>query len=377
MALNKEQQIMETINRSHHILVVFRADSGDDLAAALALKNLFNKLKKEVEIISPDTTPSRLFEFLPNFKDIRSELSPLQKFIIKIDLTKNKLASLSYDVKQDNLFIYITPKTGAITHENIKTAATDLKFDLIVTLGCPDLPSLGSLYHNNTSLFTKIPIINFDHEPSNENFGSLNWIDISALANTEIIFELLQKTWPDLIDLEIATLLLTGLIVKTQSFRTANINSRTLQNASQLVNLGADREKIIQHLYRRRTLPTLKLWGRALSNLKNDTKNSLVWTTLTKNDFIDAGASPIELSGIIDELISNAPEAKIIIIFYEIEDGTEAVIFNQLHLDIKELFRNFNSEGTKNKIKITLKKTPLLEAEQKILEPIKNNLNIK
>ncbi|HPV70489.1 MAG TPA: hypothetical protein PKY08_01110 [Candidatus Magasanikbacteria bacterium] len=375
MALNKEQQIMEAINRSHHILVVFRADSGDDLAAGLALKNILNKLNKDVEIISPEAAPSHLFEFLPNFKDIRSELSPLQKFIIKIDLTKNKLASLSYDVKQDNLFIYITPKTGAITHENIKTAATNLKFDLIITVGCSDLPSLGSLYHNNTSLFAKVPLINFDHEPANENFGSLNWIDISALANTEIIFELLQKTWPDLIDLEIATLLLTGLIVKTQSFRTANINSRTLQNASQLVNLGADREKIIQHLYRRRTLPTLKLWGKALANLKNDSKNSLVWTALTKNDFIDTGASSLELSGIIDELISNAPEAKIISIFYETEVGIEIIIANQLNFDLKSALKEFNPEGIKNKIKIKLDKINLLEAEQKIIEIIKNSLD--
>jgi len=370
MALDKEKQLMEAINNSRHILVVFRHDSGDGLASALALKALLTKLHKEAEVVNSENSPSRLFDFLPGFSDIRSELSPLQKFIIKVDLTKNKLASLSYDVKNDNLFIYITPKTGLINHEAIKTSATDLKFDLIITLDCPDLATLGSLYHNNTDLFTKVPIINIDHNPANENFGSINLVDISALASAEIIFELLQKTWEDLINSEIATLLLTGLIVKTQSFRAANINGRTLQNASKLVNLGADREKIVQNLYRRRTLPTLKLWGKALANLKNDNQNGLVWTTLTKEEFITSGAQPIELEEIIEELISNAPEAKIIVLIYETETGVETIVSTQAHLDVKELLRQFNPEGVKEKIKIKMEKISLGEVEKKIIEKI-------
>ncbi|MCX6778700.1 MAG: hypothetical protein NTU97_00505 [Candidatus Magasanikbacteria bacterium] len=374
MALEREKQLMEAINQSRHILVVFRHDSGDGLASALALKVLLTKLNKEAEIVSPGNPPTKLFDFLPGFSDIRAELSPLQKFIIKVDLTKNKLASLSYDVKNDNLFIYITPKTGLINHEAIKTAATDLKFDLIITLDCPDLLGLGALYQNNTDLFTKVPIINIDHNPANENFGSINWVDISALASAEIIFELLQKTWPDLINPEMATLLLTGLIVKTQSFRAANINGRTLQNASKLVNMGADREKIVQNLYRRRTLPTLKLWGKALANLKNDNQNGLVWTTLTKEEFITSGAQPIELEEVIEELISNAPEAKIIVLVYETEAGVEIIVSSQAHLDLKELLRSFNPEGVREKVKIKMDNISLGEAEQKIIEKIQTEL---
>lgn len=372
MALEREKQIMEAINRSRHILVVFRHDSGDGLSAALAIKKILEKLNKEVEVLSPNFAPPSVFNFLPGFTDVRTELSPLQKFIIKIDIAKNKLASLSYEVKNDNLFVYITPKTGLITHDAIKTASTDLKFDLIITIDCPDLNSLGDIYQNNTDLFTKVPVLNIDHNPANENFGSINLVDISSLASAEIIFELLQKTWPDLITPEITTLLLTGLIVKTKSFRAGNTNGRTLQNASKLVNMGADREKIVTQLYRRRTLPTLKLWGKALANLKNDSQNGLVWTTLTKDDFINAGSNPSELGEIIDELIANAPEAKIIVLIYETDKGVETIVSSQAHIDVKELLRQFNPDGVKERIKIRLEKETLLEAEKKILEGLKS-----
>lgn len=375
MALEREKQLTEAINRARQILVVFRHDSGDGLATALALGQILKKMNKQTEIISPNFAPPAIFNFLPGFKEIHTNLSPLQKFIIKVDLSKNKLASLSYDVKDDNLFVYITPKTGLISHENIKTATTDLKFDLIFTVDCPDLQSLGTLYQNNTDLFSKVPIVNIDHNPANENFGSINLIDISAMASAEIVFELLQKNWPDFITPEITTLLLTGLIVKTQSFRTPNINGRTLHNASQLVNLGADREKIVTELYRRRTLPTLKLWGKALSNLKNDNACGLVWTSLSKNDLQESGATAKELPEVVDELIANSPEAKIIVLLYETDAGVEGIVTAQNNFDALMLTKIFNPEGTKQRARIIIKNKDLLTAEKEVVENIKEMLS--
>ncbi|MBI5732237.1 MAG: hypothetical protein HY982_02665 [Candidatus Magasanikbacteria bacterium] len=375
MALETEKQIKEAVERSRQILIIFNPqDKGDAATASLALGEICKKLNKNVEIVGGGFQASSAFNFLPLFKTIRSELSPLQKFVIKIDLTKNKLASLSYDVKDDLLYIFITPKSGTITHEAIKTASSDFKFDLVMVVGAPDWQALGDVYHNNTELFSRVPMINIDWNPANEHFGKINLVDISSLASSEIVFELAQKIWPDLLDENIATLLLTGLIINTQSFRSPQINARTLKNAGLLVEKGARREEITQNLYRRRTLPTLKLWGRALANLKHDAGPGLVWASLSQKDFLECGATPADLSEIIDELIANSPEAKIIILLFETKERIEGIVRTQPSLNALELTKPFEPQGTKERAKIILKEKDLVWAEKEVVENVRGIL---
>lgn len=386
MALNLEQQIKEAINRSRQILVTFRQNAdADAIAAALALTNILQKQGKQVEVASDSFNPASTLNFLPQIKDIKPSLSPVQKFIIKVDVSKNKLDSLSYDVKNGQLYIYITPREGLINREDVKTAATDLKFDLIFILDSPDLESLGRIYDNNTDLFFRTPTVNIDHNPANEHFGKINLVDLSATSTSEIVFELLTQLAPDQIKAEIATLLLTGMIAKTRSFKTANVNARTLQNAGKLVDLGAEREKIVQNLFRNRSLATLKLWGQALTHLKNDPAIAgLVWLTLSREDFQRAGANEENLPEIIDELLANAPEAKIIVLLYETEKTLngqltkqiEGLVVTHQNLDAKLLTKPFNPEGTSQRVKIVIKDKDLVAAEKEVAEKIREAIKI-
>ena len=47
----------------------------------------------------------------------------------------------------------------------LRTAQSGLKYDLIITVNAQDLESLGNVFFNNTDLFYKVPIINFDSHP--------------------------------------------------------------------------------------------------------------------------------------------------------------------------------------------------------------------
>ena len=127
----------------------------------------------------------------------------------------------------------------------------------------------------------------------------------------------MQKWQTEAIDADIATALLAGMITKTNSFKTENTKPNTLTIASRLMHLGANRDHIVQNLYRTRAISTLKLWGQALSHLQYDKSIGLVWTTITRDDFTRAGAQEHELYEIIDELIASSPEAKIIALLHE------------------------------------------------------------
>ncbi|MEK7189439.1 MAG: DHH family phosphoesterase [Patescibacteria group bacterium] len=371
MALNLNQQIQEAINRSRQILITFRQNGdGDAIAASLALAQVLQKQGKQVEITCDSfVTPAQL-KFLHSIQNVKPQLSPLQKFIIKVDVTKNKLETLSYDVKDGFLYIYITPRGGLINRADVQTAATDLKFDLIIILDSPDLASLGKIYENNTELFVRTPTINIDHNPANEHFGKINLVEISTSSTCEIVFELLSQIEAEYLDTEIATFLLTGMIVKTRSFKTPSTNSRTLDNAGKLVEMGARREEIVQNLYRNRTLSTLKLWGQALAHLKNNNQLGLVSLNLTKHDFLNSGATPDDLPEIIDELIVNAPEAKIIVLLYETNQAVEGIVSVNRGLDAQALVKPFNPEGTKERVKISIKNKDLVTAEKEVIENI-------
>lgn len=376
MALNDLQQIQKVIEESKYVLVIFNGKSnGDSCASAIALKTMLEKLKKQVDIVGTGYTVPKNFHFLPHAKDIKPTISHVQKFIIKVDVSQSPIETISYDVRDKQLSIYITPKSGIISKNELRTAQSSFKYDLIVTLGTADLESLGSVFIENTDLFYKTTVVNIDHQANNERYGQVNLIDLTATSSAEILYKTLKKIYPDLIDAEIANALLTGMTVATKSFRNYNITPFTLQLASELITYGADREKIIQHLYRTRSMATLKLWGQALIHLEYDQKSGLVWSTLTRDDFTRSGAKQEDLQGIIDELISNSPEAKIIVLMYETENNTIATqVATEKNFDALELLKPLVGEGTKKLATVHLTGKTLKEAETDLITMLKTKL---
>ena len=125
MALNDFEQLLKLTENSKHILLLFGTkDNGDAIAAALSLKKFFEKQRKQADVACSDFVPLKQLSFLTEQSDIKNTLANLQKFIIKVDVSKNPLESLSYDVKNSTLNIYLTPKQGLITKNELRTAQT-------------------------------------------------------------------------------------------------------------------------------------------------------------------------------------------------------------------------------------------------------------
>src|SRR5687768_10761511 len=235
MALTSERQFMETLQKSEHPLITFRKEwSIDAVASALALAKFLEKKGKKVDIIAEGFAMPRSLKFLPGIERIRPSFTHLQKFVIHRDLAKTKIDELSYDIEGDKLRIHVTPKAGRFDGKDVTTASTDFKYDCIITVDTPDYGSLGSLFTANTEFFYDRPTVNIDHEPSNEQYGNLNVVDITATSTSECVHSLLKSTGEHFLTEEIATCLLTGIISKTRSFKTASVTPRTLDIASEL-----------------------------------------------------------------------------------------------------------------------------------------------
>lgn len=378
MSLNETQQIFEAWKRADSILIAFQHDPHHDGAAsALALSSILKKMGKRVDVVCDGWLCPTEIQFLPDTILIKQKLEQIQKFVIEVDVSQTPIKELSYDVKEGKLRITLVPKTGNWQAGNVSSKPADYRFDLICTVGTPDLESLGKLFKIHPDFFYHTPIINFDHNPGNEHYGQINHININTTAVCELLFELINKIDRHLIDEPVATCLLTGMIGKTKSFKTANVTPKTLGIASELVALGAKRELIVHHLYRTRTVPVLRLWGRALARLKHDPSTKLVWTVLSRQDFLHAGADAAALPGVIDELIINAPEARVAIILHEHateENQIAGLLHTERPYSATDLGSELHGTGTKETIHFTIPNKTLIEAEPYVTNLVKQQL---
>lgn len=374
MALDQKQQILETLRRSKAPLLALRKNPTiDGISSAMAIYRLLQKMGKEPHIVSAEFNhPGH--NFLDDSVIVNQKISKTKPFVISLDVTKTKLDEMTYDLKDGKLNLYLTPREGSWKKEDIALPPTAYKHDLIITLECPDLSSLGQIFTAEPEFFGSIPILNIDHDPANEHYGHVNAVDLTATSVCEIIYPLLDEE--KAVTGHIATLLLSGIICKTKSFKSENVSPRTLRYASELISAGAERDLIVRELYRTRSVPTLRLWGRALARLKSDSHLKIVWTLLGTQDFIAAGANEETLPEVVRELIAYASGVEVAAIIYEQRSGGICVLLSTLNKKGALLLSEpWQGKGDSSEASFCLLNTDLVTAEKTVLDHLKKKLS--
>lgn len=311
--------------RKTPLLVLPPRAGTDAVAAALSLSVVLTRLGKRPRVVAPTFSFPPGHAVLPKSEEILTDLAALKTFVITVETKRAPLQELSYDITGTQAHIYLTPKAGALEPSDVTTRVGSYVFDSIVTLDTPSLEVLGKLYDENREFFYRTPILNVDHSPANERYGQVVCVDVVATSVSEIVFELLEE-WSDAkLDDAVATALLAGMVSKTKSFQTPNVTPRALAIASHLVSSGARRDEIIRNLYQTKRLPTLKLWGRALTRLQATPDQRFVWTTVSAEDLKQSGADVTDVPGVIDDLIANTADAELIVVVAEA--GNDAAIY--------------------------------------------------
>lgn len=374
MISDKEQIINQFWRAKNILLLTKQSYHGDDIACLLAWHSFLKLKQKNHDVLIADYQPQNNWRFLPGTDVIQSSFSRLKKFTIAVNLKQSKLENFSYDQKDDQLLIYLTPEKGFIEYEDISFRNTDFKYDLVICLGVPDYHSLGRIYEEQADFFYQVPVINIDYHHLNEYFGDINHIDVTANSLAEISYDLFEQLGPESINQDVATCLLTGLIQATRSFRAPNVTPQTLHLASQLIKLGADRKYIVEKLFQTKSLATLKLWGRVLSQLKNDNDYKIVWTEVKKQDLTELNVSEEDLASIIDELIITSPQAEIVLIFLSLDNNTTKVyLYSSRGYDSLQLTNKFTPHGDKDLVWFTLQ-LPLDQAMPTTIDTVREKI---
>ena len=329
-----EQQIIDNLNRAKRVLVALPQNpNGDGLGAGLALYSFLLKLEKEPEIVSA-ARDFGLFGFLPGIEKIQNRLQVFQSFVVSVATADTKLDELSYEVKEKQVDIFLKPKAGRFEAKDITFKTAKFPYDLIITLDAPSLEHLGEVYEKNTDLFFETTVVNIDHHPSNEHYGEINLVDLTATSTSEILASLIENFEENLIDDRIATNLLTGIIVETNSFQLLKTTPKAFLRASSLIAKGGDHQQIVKELYKTKHISLLKLWGRALARLKELKEYGLAYSLVNESDLLKSGAGAEDILGVMKELVANLGGRKLIV-FLAQTGNQEVTGYFHLHPSLK------------------------------------------
>jgi phosphoesterase RecJ-like protein len=262
---------LEFMRNADHFLVVSHVQpDGDAISSTVVVGWLLQKLGKSAVLINEGELPSRL-SFLDQFDSIL----------------------------------------------NYKKATPPQQFDAIIAVDCADFKRIGEVA---SSFAPGAKLLNIDHHPTNNGFGSVNVIRAEAAATVEILFDLIERT-NILLDLNCATAIYTGLLTDTGGFRYSNTSPRVMEIASQLLALGVSGNDLADHLLEKMTMAKLKLLQIALNRLTFTDNLEIGWVFIGKDDLRNTGAVPEDLEGIVNYAL-NVDGVEVGILFKEAEDGS-------------------------------------------------------
>jgi len=371
MELSPKQQINELIKNNHSILIVSHSNlNGDALGSMLALEKVLTKLGKEVSLVSSEKIKDN-YSFLPNLAKIRNSITGTRAFILRFDNQKTPLEKLSYNHEDNLVNVIITPKQGKISQSDIEFIQGNFKYDLIFVLDTPAVTKIDSVYDRETELFFETPIINVDHHPGNEYFGTVNFVDLTATSTCEILVSIIESFGAGNFDEEVATCLLTGIIADTGSYKYGNTTPKSLTISAQMLAAGAKQQEIINHLYKARSVNTLKLWGDILSKLEynHDFHLALAAATATNANFKDVTTD--DLRSIFEDYFTNIPDAETSLLLFENEENK---IWGMIHTktghDLTKIITFPNQKGNAKKLEFEITNITLKAALNQVVSAL-------
>ncbi len=369
MELSPKQQSVELIKKAERILILgHKEPSGDFLGSALATSEILKSLGKKVDLVLSESVPE-IYKFLPFVDTINTQFQHSKGKTIRLNTQKAPVKSMQWQ-KGDEFLDIILDTEKNLKFEFIEIINGDPKPDLIIVLNTTDVQKIDKLYDANTELFFEVPIINIDHHAGNDYFGTVNLVDLTATSSAEILVSLFEALGIKIENPDVATCLLAGIISETQSFRTQNTTPKSLTVAAQLLAAGARQQEIISNLYKKRPMALLKLWGEMLAGISEDKEHRFAWTKVALSRVPD-GITAEDVFDAADELLSNTPDADIILILCETQEGHVSAKLKAVKgKNALELAQIFGGDGVAANAFFEIKEMPLHDAELFTLKKI-------
>jgi phosphoesterase RecJ-like protein len=219
--------------------------------------------------------------------------------------------------------------------------------------------------------------INIDHHRSNPGYGDLVFVDESAPATGEIIFNLIKSQGLPL-NHDIAENLYAAISTDTGSFQYPKTSARTFEIAAELVRVGSlDVGQISRQLYENYPRRRLELLRELLRTMRFAVGGQAASFSLTLKTAADLAVLPEHNEGLIDHL--RAIRGVVVAVFFEeLADGKVRVSMRSKDeaVDVCAICQKFGGGGHTLAAGARVRGS-LAEVEGKVLEEIRGVLERK
>ena len=217
-----------------------------------------------------------------------------------------------------------------------------------------------------------VPVLNIDHHFDNGLYGNVNLVSSGVSACGEIVHDVIIRSGAKITP-EIASALYTAILTDTSSFR-FNTNAQTLRITADLIDSGAEPNRIVEGVYEQVLFATLLLLGKSLSTLKQTPDGYVVYCKVSRQMYRETGTSECDSENFIDYL-RVIEGNRVTFVLKELSDGkTRVNLRSKNDYDVQKIAVEFGGGGHRNAAGCTIN-TGLEESERLILAEIKKILN--
>ena len=292
-------QVVELIeNKDRFGITSHVRPDGDSLGSSLGLYWLLRALGKDVEVIMRDPAPHS-YQNLPGADAIR-----------------------------------VTP-------------SVDRPYDAVFVIECSDIDRPGLID------LEKQFVVNIDHHSTTELFGTINWIDSTASAVGEMIYNLCKATGVRVTQ-EIAEGVYTALLTDTGSFHYSNTTERTFKIASELVRMGVRPAKTAEAIFGNYQWPKIELLSHVLATARRDETGHVAWMNQTLEMQKQTQASEEDADGFVNYPLT-VGEVEAVALFKECSPGVyRTSLRSKGDVNVARIAEQFGGGGHRNAAGCTL-----------------------
>lgn len=293
-------QVVELIEAKRRFAITshIRPD-GDSLGSSLGLYWLLRALDKDAEVIMRDPVP-HAYQQLPGANEVR-----------------------------------VTP-------------TVDPTYHAVFVIECSDITRPGLID------LEKQFVVNIDHHSTTALFGSINWIDSTASAVGEMIYNLCKATGVR-VTKEIAECVYTALITDTGSFHYSNTTERTFKVASELVRTGVKPAKTAEAVFASYPWSRIELMGAVLSTARRDDSGRVACMRQSLEMQQGAHASDEDADGFVNYPLT-VGEVEAVALLKECEPGVyRTSLRSKGDVNVAKVAEKFGGGGHRNAAGCTLR----------------------
>jgi len=234
---------------------------------------------------------------------------------------------------------YLQPFPGVMA---IRVATTiGEQYDGALIMEC------GSLERTGVGGLDRSPVLNIDHHLGNRRYGTINWIDESAAACTEMVFSVVEALGIPL-SREVATHIYLGLLTDTGSFHFSHLSPRSFEIARRCVEAGVDPQWVARTHYNSNTLARVRIFGRVLNEMQLDRTGRVAALAATRESLTSLSATLDDTEEIVNFPLSVKDIQAVVFIKQADDDSWRVSMRSKGEVDVAAIARSFDGGGHKN-----------------------------